>query len=36
MLAHIQNFSDATLIVAITVLGMSAGAIFGIAQSLRR
>ncbi len=36
MLAHIQNFSDATLVVAIAVVSMVTGAIFSIAQLLRR
>jgi len=36
MLAHIQTFADATIVIAIAVVSMVIGVLFSVAQALRR
>ena len=36
MLAHIQTFADATIVIAIAVVSMVIGVLFSVAQTLRR
>ncbi len=36
MLAHIQTFADATIVIAIAVISVVVGVLFSVAQALRR